>query len=521
MTRLIIGILLILTTILPAGAQSYISNSRNVNADRIEDLDGNSGILILSKHNDLVISATNTINGVTVKPNGLNADGLYEYCIIINAADTRTPKIEISRRGNVYKTEIVQSVKPNFLIAYRMEEVPNPIRMDDQTKSNDAILDATAAALEFTTTIKDLKVEYSPKLQAKTSSRASSSDNNITITTVVIPIAVLKDAEKAMKDVEKEFDTLNSLLLDADKTTESDWEELDNLADKKTQAYNLYAELTNVEIYGDKTNRLSIDISDMGPRIKKCYAVLPLTQKVFVTESSAYMSQGGKLFSQRKYEEARTAYINALKTKDAAANMKPIIQESIAQCDTCMEYEALSAGVLKRITQMKKDGNATQEEVAKYVSAAIEFLQIVNSYNPNAFYTDRIGKLENLLTGMPLNMKFTIVEWKTLQEGDYMPDVELWAYSGTTPISSTTFPTDRKFKKTVEREGYNYRQISVSDKRGIAEIELDRKKLPQGILFRPSNASNAKIEYISMLELLRKSKGSYMKRQFRLKMYSK
>ncbi|WP_455667381.1 hypothetical protein [Phocaeicola sp.] len=519
--RLIIWILLTISAILPASAQSYISNNRDVNADRMENLDGNNGILILSKHNDLVISTTNTAHEVNVKPYGLNADGLYEYCVIINAADTRTPKIEISRRGSVYKTEIVQSVKPNYLIAYRIEEVANPIHMDEQTKGNDAILDATAAALEFTTTIKNLKVECSPQLQAKISSHVSSYDKNIIITTVVIPIAILKNAEKTMKNIEKEHHTLDSLLLKSDKTAEADWERLDNLADKKTQAENLYTELTNVEIYGEQTNRLSINISDMGPRIKRCYAVLPLTQKVFVTECSAYMSQGGELFSQRKYEEAHTAYVNALKAKDAIEDMKPIIHESVAQCDTCMEYEALSAGALKKIAQMKKDGTATQEEVAKYASAAIEFLQVVNSYNPNEFYTSRIEKLENLLTGMPLNIKFTIVEWKTLQEGNYMPSVEIWAYSGSTPVSSATFPSDRKFKKEMDKQAHNYRRLSVSDIHGIAEIELDRKNLPRGILFHPSNESKAKIEYISMSDLLRKSKGTYMKRQFRLKMYSK
>lgn len=519
--KLIIWILLTVLIILPVSAQSYISNNRDVNADRIEDLDGNSGVLILSTHSDLVISTTNTAHEVTIKPNGLNADGLYEYCIIINAADTRTPKIEISRRGSVYKTEIVQSVKPNFFIAYRMEEVSNPIRIDDQTKGNDAILDATATALEFTTTIKNLKVECSPKLQAKITTHVSKSDNNITITTVIIPIAILKNAEKAMKEVEQEFNSLDSLLVNSNKTTEAEWERLDKLADKKEQAYNLYAELTNVEIYGEKTNRLSIDISDMGPRIKKCYAVLPLVIETFVTECSFYMKQGGELFSQRKYKEARIAYLNALKVNDSEVNAKPLIYKSIAQCDTCMEYEGLAAGAIKKIELMKKSGTATQKEVARYASAATDFLQIANSYNPNEFYINLIKKMENLLAGMPLNIKFTIVEWKTLQEGGYIPNVEIWTYNGSMPVSSAIFSSDRKFKKILDKQGVYYRQIGISDNQGIAEIELDRKNLPKGVLFRPSDNSKAKIEYINMPDLLRKSTGTYMKRQFRLKMYSR
>lgn len=518
-------ILLIICTTLPLWAQSeYISNSRYIDADRIEDLGGNCGLLLLSKHNDLVISVTNSKKKASIRPNGERPDGYYEYCVIIDATDTRTPKVEVSRRGNVYKTELVQSVKPDFLIAYRMEEVQNPIRMDDQTKPNDARLNATEAELEFTTTIKNLKVECSPKLGAKVSSQVSRSDPNITITTVVIPIASLTNAKKAIEDIQKEYKTLNNKIdSDTDKATEEEWNRLDELEKNEENAANLFKELASVVIYGEGTNHLSIDISDMGPRSKKCYAVLPLIieKNVFVTQCSAFMSEGGKLFGMRKYKEARTAYENALKSRDVVVNMRPAIRESIAQCDTCIQYETLAARAIKRISEMKKDGNATQDEVAKYASAAIEFMEMVNTYNPDEFYTTRIEKMKRLLTDMPLKIKFTIVEWETLHEGDYLSGVEVWAYHGVSAISPNAFSSDKKFKKTLTKEGFNYKQIGLSNKQGIVEIELDRTNLPVGILFRPKDDSNIKIKYMSMAELLRQAHGTYMEKQFRLKMYTK
>lgn len=90
------------------------------------------------------------------------------------------------------------------MIAYCIEEVQNPIREEDQTKANDVHLNATEAKLEFTTTIKNLQVECQPDLEAKISSKVSPSDPNINIVTVIIPIASLTNAKKAIEDAEKE-----------------------------------------------------------------------------------------------------------------------------------------------------------------------------------------------------------------------------------------------------------------------------------------------------------------------------
>ena len=130
-------------------AQSeYISSSRIIDADRFENLDNNGGLLLLSVHNDLVINVTNANKKVKIENRGKNIEGMYEYYIIIDSEDTRTPKVEVSRRGSVYKTEFVQAVKPDFLIAYRLEEVMNPIRLDNQTRPNDARLNAEEAELD-------------------------------------------------------------------------------------------------------------------------------------------------------------------------------------------------------------------------------------------------------------------------------------------------------------------------------------------------------------------------------------
>ena len=508
----------------PAFAQTeYISNSRDVNSDRIEDLNGNYGLLLLSKNNDLVINVTNAQKKPTINLSKIRADGYFEYRIVIEAGDSKTPKVEVSRRGSVYKTEFVQTVKPDFLIAYRLDEVQNPIRMDDQTKPNDVILNASETALEFTTTIKHLKVVCSPQLNAKISSQVSKSDANITITSVIIPVAVLTTAKKSIEDIHNEYETLNNTIEHDNKATDADWNKLDELAKKETDANNSWRVLTTVDISGDGTNHLSIDISELGPRVKKCYAVLPLTivKKEFVTECSAFVAEGGRLFSSRQYVDARKAYFNALNSKDVIKNMIATIKEYISQCDSCIEYEGLASASIQKINQMRKDSVATQEEVSKYTIAAIEFLEILNNYKPDEFYTSRITKLQNLLTNMPLKIKFSIVEWKTLQEGNYISDVEIWAYYGTSSISSSTFAINKKFSNIISKEGDDYKQIGLSDKNGEAEIEIDRSHLPAGFVFRPSPQSHIKILYLTINELLLHAQGTYMEKQFRLKMFVK
>lgn len=58
--------------------------------------------------------------------------------------------------------------------------------------------------------------------------------------------------------------------------------------------------------------------------------------------------------------------------------------------------------------QMRQAGEANQKDVVKYASGALEFLNVLNKYNPCDFYAERIEKLEKLIEDMPLDLKFTI-----------------------------------------------------------------------------------------------------------------
>jgi hypothetical protein len=132
-------------------------------------------------------------------------------------------------------------------------------------------------------------------------------------------------------------------------------------------------------------------------------------------------------------------------------------------------------------------------------------------------------QLENLINDLPMEVRFTIVKWMNSEAGFFesgkLPQVEVWAYTGTEPPIQNSYKNDKKFKSLVGNSN-QFIQLGITDKEGIVDVQLNRKSLPSGLLFRPVGYDDKiKIQYLSFEELLNQSKGSYNKRRIRLKMY--
>lgn len=521
-------LLLTLFSVMSAIAQSdYISYSPAEEEDRIGDLDGNFGILIVSKLSDLVITVTNA-DKYNVTPSGERKDKMFVYEVIIDKNSNKESKIEVSRRGDVYRTNFVAKLRPNFFRAYLIEEVQRPIRMENQSVANDAVLNANMAEVEFTTTIPDLKVICSENLNAKVSSKQKSDDKTVIITTVSIPIKVLEDArELEAKTAAAHRELEKRLVDDGDKNaTDKDWELLDRLEEEKNEAERRMSALSQILISGTGTNRLSVDISDLKPRSKVRYVILLLKVEVPIDEFSAKVAEGGRLFSLRDYEGARRSFMNALKLKEAPADLLPTIRTNIAHCDSCIKYERLTIAALKRINELKKLDAVAQTDITNYYGAAVDFMKIAEKYNPCNYYAKNINTLETYIENMPLAMRFTIIRWivdrvSAMEDGAF-PNIELWAYYGENNPRLNDYSSDRKFKKMVSSRTKDYQQVGTSDANGIIDMELNRKSLPTGFFFRPVlERTNTQIVYKDMKDIMSQAVGEYNKRQFRLKMYIK
>ena len=265
----------------------------------------------------------------------------------------------------------------------------------------------------------------------------------------------------------------------------------------------------NMPIESQCVYKVVLDIPDLGT--------------IYVTQSSAMLAEGSRLYALRKYGEARQSYEGAMAADDVVKDLIPTIQSDIAQCDTCMLYEKYTLGALSKIREMKSKGSGSQEELVKYASAGIEYLQVLNRYNPNEFYSSRKAQLEELINDLPMEVRFTIVRWMNndsgLFEAGKLPQVEVWAYTGSEAPVQNSYKSDKKFKSLVGNSN-QFVQLGVSDKDGIADIQLNRKSLPTGLFFRPVGYDDKiKIQYFNLDELLNQSKGSYNKRRIRLKMY--
>ena len=512
-------------TVVLSAQNDYISNSRIINEDRIDDLNGDCGLLLISKHKDLVINPVAIQKkDVQIKVDGKREDGLYEYRVIIDKDASRNPKLEVSREGNVYKTEFTSVIKPDFLIAYLIEEVTNPIRMDDQTQPNDFVTDDKLAELEFTTSIKGLQVVCPIELQAKTEQKVNPSDASIHITSVLIPIAALDEAREKMEQAKKAHDDWFALLGKDEKAAAQDanWDKLETLEQARDAAEMAYSELTHLEVYADLTNRLSIDISDLKGKMKRCYAVLELTKTdtVHVTPYDASMAEGNRLFGLRKYKEAKEVFLSAKNDKDADAGQRNAAETSIHLCDTCIHYDQLAGFALQEVIRLRKEGG-TQQEAYTYISGAIGFMQQLYYINPSVFYSERIERLEKQLEKQPLYIMFTCVEWKTLQEGNALQGLEVWAYKGKQKPLPTTYNSDRKFRKIIDRQVTDFELVGITNEKGVVELEFNRAQLPTGLFFRPQNDGKTKIEYRNMQDVMLQGEGDFMHRQVRMKMYTK
>jgi hypothetical protein len=187
-------------------------------------------------------------------------------------------------------------------------------------------------------------------------------------------------------------------------------------------------------------------------------------------------------------------------------------------------YETYTLGALGKIREMKALGEASQEQLVKYASAGIEYLQVLNKYNPCDFYVSRKTQLEGLIEGLPLEVRFTLVKWVNNAEGFFeagkLANVEVWAYNGSEPPIHNDYKNDKKFKDLVGKSN-NFTQLGTTDSEGIADVQLNRKSLPKGLFFRPIGYDDKiKILYMDLDELLIQSKGNYNKRRIRLKMFT-
>ena len=238
------------------------------------------------------------------------------------------------------------------------------------------------------------------------------------------------------------------------------------------------------------------------------------------------MDEGGREFALRQYENAKNAFRNALKADDTPNDMIPVIKASLAQCDSCLTYERLAVLAVKKMMDLREGKDATQEKVAEYANAAVDFMKVANKYNPCDYYTARISKLETFVASMPLDMRFKITRWIVgrvgAEDAGPLTNVEVWGFYGDSKLPVNLYSTDKKFAKLASERSEQFRQLGATDNIGVLDVHLKREQLPTGIFFRPIGQDGAiRIMYKDMSDIMNQAVGDYKMRRFSVKMYAR
>ena len=93
----------------------------------------------------------------------------------------------------------------------------------------------------------------------------------------------------------------------------------------------------------------------------------------------------------------------------------------------------------------------------------------------------------------------------------------MWAYYGSGIPSKDSYKNERKFKKLTD--SHKYKLLGSTDKEGGIEMNLKRNELPTGFMFHAIGYKDkCDIIYFDANDIISKAKGTYNKRQFRIRM---
>ena len=521
MRRIFAMFTLCLVAIVSWAQSQYVSCERTEEQDRIDDA-GRSGILVISKRSDLVVTVLNSDKAKS-KLLGCDRSNNYLYEIIVDPNECKIPKIEVSKRGDINRSRFTVNLKPSVLQAYSVVEVEKPIALDEQN-FYEPILSMDSTAVEFVSSYSDLQCRVSPDLHASVIRTKKQNDDKVYVTLVTIPMAsirIVKDQIKMLSEkcqgYEKLFENYNGK--DRQKKLD-DWDRCDAELKELDEKWQV---MKNIVVYGSNTNRLSVSVENLIPDKKTTYGILSVKPEV-VTEAGSLMSEAARLFEMRRYEDAKRTFMNVKNAKDFREDLTPVINANIDDCDSCIVYTMYANGMFRKYVEWKKQGaTITQKQLVDCANGALEMFKYLSYRNPCDYYTKGIEKLKQEIDKVPFDLRFTVVKWQNdysgFQETGPMENVEVWAYYGRPDYAMSHIKKDGELTNKI-RKSDDFSLVGTSDSDGIVDLHLKRTELPKGFFFRPVGyQKRAKVKFIDMSNVMAQSQGDYTMRQFRLRMY--
>lgn len=355
-----------------AQAQDYFSvEGPKTNADA--SFGDKAGFLFMSKAADLVIT-TNQKNDPQNPVGVKNAQGLYEYKIGVDVSAIKERNFTISKKGTAYRTAIVKkSLKGGMRYDYRVSEVENYISLDQIGDLKELYTDNSAmSCIDFTTSLKDLKVTFSSSLPAKLTKKKAQSGADRYV--LEINPKQLKELITTADQKQAEFAAMDKALY-TDKTMELSEEnmnrcdalqkEAEELANKKAEALTI-----EVSVPGSNIKSVPVDASVLGamcrPAGKASFSVTPKTQKEYVdrffSQYSELLHQAESHKASRNYNLAQQFYENAAQAKDASATDKAAATQAAQKMCELASFKDETDELADKLYQLTKSNQRVNKE---------------------------------------------------------------------------------------------------------------------------------------------------------------
>lgn len=378
-------------------------------------------VLFTSKAADLVISTNKEDPSPQAQK---NAKGLFEYKFIFtmnSRGDERN--FTISKRGTIYRTSFKAVFAKGKQLSYSVSEVENYISLDpigtikDIYENNQSL-----SCIEFTTTLKDLKIQYDSSLPATLRKAKAQSGADLYVLDIdAKAFAVLFKDAQAKSDA---YDSFNDSLyvkniLEPTDENDAKWEQLKKKKEDAEQKLAIAMEIL-VSVPGSQIISVPVDAKTIQrPTGKQSFSVTPKTEKEYVDR---FFSQYGELIHQaeshkasRNYDIAQQFYENAAKAKDASDSDKAIAENAAAKMKELAVFKNetdIMADTLYQITKSNKRVN--KQELFKLIDDIAVRYDALAKETGDASYKSEANRLraEKDKIGTVLMGRFVMSEYK-------------------------------------------------------------------------------------------------------------
>lgn len=450
-----------------------VERQQNVN------LGGKASGVFVSSMGDLVITSNKKSDEFTQRKVG----NMYEYEVLVDVADgDRTFKV---MRKNTALTAEIKKIfrKKNQRYYFVVEEVENPIVLNEQSGRGEGYFEENKACVEFTTTLEGLKVKHSPDLTCTI--EHSKLAAGAFVTSVIIDMGKFTSMRNAMEKADSAFTAWDTQIMkmgeEGQEIPDDYFDTNDTLKMKADEAEAAFNAVSYLMIFVDGSNNLSIPISDLKNKEKRLYGILPLREKVEIYNRSYDQYVGSALEAEksRKFNTAKDFYEQAASAVDATEEEKASCRAKAAEMEECTGYWNMANQVLNKLKELKKEGgSADYGMIEECYEVAIANYQSLYKIRNDEEFQRRADVLQRALDKLGLVVEGNVVK-TDMKQGRLTEEPA-------TDVSIYACPND--YNEDM-RKGVHGVFIGKVDANGNFHVQVERH-IYAGLLFVPDNKKN-------------------------------